>query len=94
MSTSRVFESLFNWFDTNPFQVNRMSSSRLEKLAELAGVQLTSFHGTKSKIGKWLSARGGTEYALGQGQRVKLVVLRPGTGKSAAIYQMKLIGSR
>lgn len=96
MATKQVFEAMFDWFGTEGFQVNRMSLSRVEEFAELADIQLSSsgLDGTKKKIGKWLSARDDTECVLENGQRVKLVVLRPGTGKLAALYQMKLVSSR
>ena len=92
----QVFEALFNWSGTQQFQVNRMSSTLVEELAELAEVQLSwaGLNGTKKKIGKWLSARDGAECVLENGRRVRLVLKRKGDGKPAAIYQLELVGSR
>lgn len=95
MATKRVFEALFNWFGTKQFQVNGMSSTRVDEFAKLAGCWSPNFHGTKSQFGKWLSAtaRGDTECVLENGQKVRLVLKREGTGHPAAIYQLQLASS-
>lgn len=96
MATQQVFEALFNRFVTNQFQVDEMSPILVEDLAKLAGCWSSNFHGTKSQFGKWLSAaaRGDTECVLDNGQRVRLVLNREGTGSPAAIYQLRPVGSR
>ena len=93
MATNQAFEALFKRFGTDPFQIDRMASTMVEDLAELAGIHVPTFLGKKSQIGKWLSARNRDECILQNGQRVRLVLRRPGTGHPAAIYQLTVIGS-
>ena len=77
-------QTLISWFGDRPFTVKDLNEERQWELARQVGAAKPTLHGTRTELGKWLTAMNGYSY-----RQCRLVVLEWATGKKAGTYQIQ-----
>ena len=90
----QVFEALAAWFGATRFRVDSLGGGMVEEIAEIIGVQGRNNIGTRSMVGRWLHdrARRRIECVLGDGRRMRLVLLEQADDSIPGAFRLQLLG--
>ncbi len=81
---AKAFETLENWFDSEPFRVNGMTDDLVAELAATIGCP-----DSRPDIGRWLTSMDRNLYTVGDGRILEVVAIEFADGSRPGLYQIR-----